>query len=204
MKQEYNQSGMAHLATILVVVVIAAIGVVGWKVWDTKKTDSVKDSTTSETAVEQTSDPKKYIYVLNTDNELVDQVSAKEFAQNADQEAILEALHESCSDANEANIIVYNDIFDSGTTAFKQDGNYAFINAVTCSTPVTNGEGLGAFNTSKFLHQEVNGSWKYDFASTPSVGLVLCEKADNKGFPSTIIDKCLISLNSWDNTRAPK
>ena len=34
MKLRNNQSGVAHLAAILVVVVVIAIGAVGWKVWD--------------------------------------------------------------------------------------------------------------------------------------------------------------------------
>jgi hypothetical protein len=38
MKLKNNQSGIAHVAAILLVVVIAVVGFVGWKVWDGNKT----------------------------------------------------------------------------------------------------------------------------------------------------------------------
>lgn len=45
-----NQSGIAHLALILVIVLVAAIGGVGYYVWNNNKTTASKDVTSSDKA----------------------------------------------------------------------------------------------------------------------------------------------------------
>lgn len=72
MKLKNNQSGLAHVAVILLaVVVIGVVGFAGWKVWDSTRTDSSTQSTTptttsatTDTSQEPTVDPNEGYLVI--------------------------------------------------------------------------------------------------------------------------------------------
>jgi hypothetical protein len=206
-----NENGFSAVAVALVAMVLVVIGASGYVVYKkqdkttnsqtpvtTTKSSSVKSKTTVPMQ-SQTASSYSYVNVVEADHSVI-QVTPDKIAKTKDEANILTALHNGFSCTGSSNYITvgYN-VFDGNDLNFKQNGNYAEINASVCSPTATTFSGLNNNDPAeRYLHKSNTGTWVYD-AST--IGLpVDCTQVDGLGYPSNMISRCY----DGSTTRAPK
>lgn len=191
-----NKSGFAVLETLLILIIIAIIGGTGWYVMTSK---SKTNETFSNSAAISSQAPSvgysDYVSVMQKDGTDLWQ-APHDATKNTDQQAILTTLFKTkCK--SQGNVAISYTTF-SNNELFKQDGNYAYINA-GCNNRThdpNKQEGGGAMF---FLHKDKNGSWTVD-GLTQDEGPT-CSAVDSKGYPTTIVAKC---FDESGNLRATK
>jgi hypothetical protein len=139
------------------------------------------------------------VNVINAD-ETVSNLPISEVAKTKDQNEILEALQASCKDNNYKNVTVNYQVFSPGGVGlYKQEGNYAFINARSCDKTVSKLDELSGSGSAIFLHNVDGGKWLIDSTAQMEVE---CSNVDGKSYPASIITKCMDRTTSTE--RAPK
>lgn len=151
MKLKNNESGIAHIAAIVVVVVFVAIGVVGWKVWDNQKSSDTKKNTAATT----TGSAKKE----TSNSTSTDKADATPAATTDEQ--VIAAVKAYCNasiDPTTKKPLVLK-VGTAGASQkqvlYSSDKNFAYVNAV-CSTDGTT-EGSG----SAYYLKKIDGSWVF-------------------------------------------
>jgi uncharacterized protein (UPF0333 family) len=203
-----NLKGFAAIHFALILIIVVFIAGVGWYVFSSNrsKNDSLNNtaklqksasSAAKKTDINQTD--IKVVNVINP-NESVSNLPISEVAKTKDQNEILEALHASCKDNNYKNITVNYQVFSPGGVGlYKQEGNYAFINARSCDKTVSKLDELSGSGSAIFLHKNNGGKWQIDTTTQMEVE---CSNVDGKGYPAFIISKCMDSATSTE--RSPK
>ncbi len=185
-KLQKNESGFSAVEIVLVVVIVALIGVVGYMVY---KNHYKSTTTTSATAA------TPFVNVIQADDS-VTQDTPSQIAKTTDEAYILTALHNSCTGGG-TYVTVNFAVFD-GNSNFKQDGNYAVINAGRCDVMAKTLNDLAGSGSENYLHKNSSGTWVFDTSS--QMAYPDCTKVDGLGYPTSIISTCYDGLTS----RAPK
>ncbi len=187
-------------------VVVILLGVVGWFVYKNhnKTTSNSTTATTTTTKPATTTTPAKtttpatqvspFVNVIQDDSSVV-QVTPDKIAKTTDEVNILTALHNTCT-ASSTYVTVNHVVFD-GNPNFKQDGNYAEINASACTNIAKTIDDIGGSGSANYLHKNSSGTWVLDTSSQMAPS---CAKVDGLGYPTSIISSCY----DGSTPRAPK
>lgn len=187
-----NQRGFGAIWAILVIITIALVVLVGLFVY---RNHTSKTNSNSSKSV--TTKPTAYLNVVNDDGSIT-QATPESITKTADQVSILASLRARCDNTQWSYITVNKNVF-SDKDLYKQDGNYAKIDAHVCVAPsksISDYEGSGA---RYYLHRTDANTWVVDDGSQLEIS---CSKVDGRGYPKTIISECYDDSKSI--TRAPQ
>jgi hypothetical protein len=203
-----NQKGFASIHIVMILIIVAIIAGIGWYVFSSNRSkdgslnNAANIQKSASNATKKSDTPQTGIKVVNVINadESVSNLSISEVAKTKDQNEILEALHTRCKDSNYKNITVNYQVFSPGGVGlYKQEGKYAFINARSCDKTISKVDELSGSGSAIFLHKDIGGKWLIDSTAQMEVE---CSNVDGKGYPASIITKCMDSTTSTE--RSPK
>ncbi len=201
-----SQSGFGIVEALLIVVIVTVLAGAGYYVYNNHKSKSNPVSSTSTTANQQATDthpaatpstaPKSVAFVnfVHSDGS-VTQVTPDKVAKNADEIAILAAVHRSCT-GKYTNVTVFTNVF-SADGGYKKVGNYAQLNVNACVAAATNNAEAGGSGANYYLHKNSAGAWVVDLETQM---IPECSKVDGLGYPTQVISRCL----DGEQQRAPK
>lgn len=180
-----RNDGFAAQALFLAVVVLALIGLTGYTVVKRNHADTKvsHNSVASKDNSDSSPSPDAFINVIQAEGSIVTQQSPKQLAKTADQEAILTSLHQGCSGTD--TYVTVNQVVFDGNDNFKQDGNYAVINASRCEPIAHNLEELGGSGSAIYLHKTADNSWKVDLSTQMAPP---CSDVSSLGYPKDIME----------------
>lgn len=198
-----NEKGFGVVEIVLILVIVTVIGFVGFMIYNNHKATTPETTKTSTSNTPETTTPTNntnatpvtsFVNIIQ-DDESVTQSTPDRIAKTSDQIGVLNALHGRCK--GDSNYVTVNHVVFDDNTNYKQEGNYAYINANVCDNIVKNLDELVGSGTSNYLHKNSSGTWIFDTMTQEDP---VCTDIDGLGYPSSIISKCF----DGSVTRAPR
>lgn len=207
---KHNEKGFGAVESVLVLVIVVLIGIVGFMVYNNNKKTNDKETdnaTTNSSAKQETSTTgdnitapiakiTPFVNVIQSDSSVM-QATPDKIAKTSDETNILTALHNSCS--GDANYVTVNHAVFDGAPNYKQDGNYAVINASVCDKVAKTMDDIGGSGAEHYLHKDGSGAWIFDASSQMEPS---CANVDGLGYPRSIISTCFDDSTKTD--RVPR